>query len=84
MNTGSGTPAGIKGRQEGVRRTGLHALSLCGDAQVEGVQHHAERLVLLVLSLSIRQVTHDRVAKGTAVYTKLVCPACGVRDGRSG
>lgn len=48
------------------------------------MQHHAERLVLLVVSLSISQVAHDRVAESAAVYTKLVCPACRVRDGKSG
>lgn len=84
LHQAAGAPAGVKGGHEGVRRAGLHTLSLCGDPQVEGMQHHAERPVLPVRGLPIGQVPHNGVTKGAAVYTELVCTACVGNGGQSG
>lgn len=75
-------PAGVKGGHERVWCTGFHTLGLRGYPQVEGMQHHAERLVLLARGLPVGQVPHNGVAEGTAVYTQLVRPACVGRKGQ--
>lgn len=83
---GMGAPAGVEGGHEGVWCAGFHTLGLCGDPQVQGMQHHAEWLVLSARGLSIGQVPHNGVAEGTAVHTQLVRPACvgGERASESG
>lgn len=69
LHQGLGVPAGIEGRHKGVGRAGLHTFGGRGDSQVEGVQHHAEGLVLSAQGLPIGQVPHDWVAEGAAVYS---------------